>query len=62
MSLNITILETNMLLKKFCSSPGYDFLEHTNITFRHLCHDGLHLNYQGIKIFTQNIINHVNLG
>ena len=61
-SLNITILETNMLLKKFCSSHGYDFLEHTNITFRHLCHDGLHLNDQGIKLFTQNIVNHVNLG
>ena len=35
--LNITMLEANMLLKKFCSSHGYDFLEHTNITFRHLC-------------------------
>ena len=61
-SLNIIILETNMLLKKFCSSHGYDFLEHTNIAFRHLCHDGLHLNDQGIKPFTQNIVNHVNLG
>ena len=49
-----------MLLKKFCSSHGYDFLEHTNITFRHLCHDGLHLNNQGIKLFSKNITDHVN--
>ena len=55
--LNIIILETNMLVKKFCSSHGYDFLEHISITFRHLSHDGLHLNNQGIKLLLRTYVN-----
>ena len=61
-TLNGKIVEYNSLLKKFCRSHGHDFLDHSNISFRHLCNDGLHLNPAGIELFTRNILNHVQSG
>ena len=61
-TLNCKIVESNSLLKKFCRSHGHNFLDHSNISFRHLCNDGLHLNPAGIELFTRNILNHVQSG
>ncbi len=60
-NLNQKIVETNEALKKYCACHGMDFINHGNITFKHLSNDKLHLNPNGATIFTRNLIGHVSL-
>ena len=61
-TLNAKIVETNSALKALCLAQGLDFIDHGNIAFRHLSHDGLHLSPDGIQLFAKNINSHITFG
>ena len=47
--------QINKLLKDMCRTYKFDFIEHNNIYYNmHVCQDGVHLNYDGVDILTQN--------
>ena len=54
------IQDLNFRLKNMCAIQGLNFIEHPNILFRnHVCHDGVHLNYEGVNILTNNFSNYL---
>ena len=59
-NLNQKIVETHEALKKYCACHGMDFISHSNIAFKHLAYDKLHLNPNGARLFARNLIRHAN--
>ena len=57
--LNIKIMNINSKLKDLCMENGYDFIDNTNIGFRHLARDKLHINKEGRRILAFNFLNHL---
>ena len=55
---NIKILNISSKLKDVCMEDGYDFIDDTNIGFRHLARDKLHINKEGQRILALNFLNH----
>ena len=54
------IQDLNFRLKNMCAIQGLNFIEHKNILFRnHVCHDGVHLNYEGVNFLTNNFSNYL---
>ena len=41
--LNLKIIDINEALKKLCLQKGYDFIDNSNIGFRHLAKNKLHI-------------------
>ena len=39
-------------IKNFCTKNGYNFIDNSNISFRHIGHDGLHMNRDGQPTFS----------
>ena len=56
----------NSLLKGMCKTYGFDYISNDNIYYyKHICFDGVHLNYDGVGILTNNYSNylkHLKLG
>ena len=56
--LNKKIERVNGRLKNFGSKNGYDFIDNSNVVFRHIGHDGLHIdrsfNYEVVDTFPEN--------
>ena len=52
-------MDINEALKILCLQKGYDFIDNSNIGFRHLAKDKLHTNKNGQRILTSNFINHL---
>ena len=50
------IVRVNNLLENMCREEGFLFLDHSDITTRHICHDGLHPNDFGYVILKMNIL------
>ena len=45
----------NHLLKMQCRVQGFHFIDNSNISYyNHICADGVHLNYEGVSILTEN--------
>ena len=61
-SKNINVAETNRALKQYCLSQGWDFIDHQNISFRHLDQGGMHLTPEGNRLFARNLIAHAKQG
>ena len=57
--LNLKIMDINEALKKLCLQKGYDFIDNSNIGFRHLAKDKSHINKNGQRILTSNSLNHL---
>ena len=60
-SLNLKIVETNDLIRKYCLTQGWDYIPHGNIGFKHLLSGGMHLNPEGNRLFARNITDHLKL-
>ena len=45
----------NKILSELCEKHSLGIVDHSNIEEKHLSRDGLHLNYQGIELLTQNL-------
>ena len=52
-------MDINEALKKLCLQKGYDFIDNSNIGFRHLGKDKLHMNKNSQRILTSNFLNHL---
>ena len=50
------ITRINTLLESCCMEEGFIFLDHSDVTLRHICGDGLHTNYYGHTILKMNIL------
>ena len=50
------ILRVNDLLEAMCRWEDYIFIDHSDITTRHICDDGLHPNKHGYAILEMNIL------
>ena len=49
--------EVNIILNKTCNEMNLAFISHGNIRTRYHCnYDGLHLNDNGVTLFTENIL------
>ena len=59
---NINVVEANQAIKKYCLSKGWDFINHYNISFRHLDNKGMHLTAEGNRLFARNLIAHAKHG
>ena len=57
--LNLKIMDINEALKKLCLQKVYDFIDNSNIGFRHLAKDKLHINKNGQRMLTSNFLNHL---
>ena len=57
--LNLKIMDINEAFKKLCLQKGYDFIDNSNIGFRHLAEDKLHIDKNGQRILTSNFLNHL---
>ena len=57
--LNKKIERVNGRLNNLCSKNGYDFIDNSNVVFRHIGHDGLHINRDGQRRLALNFINHL---
>ena len=57
--LNKKIERLNGKLKNLCSKNGYDFIDNSNVVFRHIGHDGLHISRDGERRLALNFINHL---
>ena len=50
------IQDLNYRLERMCLDKGYIFIDNSNISFRkHVCSDGVHLNFEGVDILSNNI-------
>ena len=50
------IQDLNYRLERMCLDKGYIFIDNSNISFRkHICSDGVHLNFEGVDILSKNI-------
>jgi len=55
------IARLNKELASMCRTYRYDYIDHSNIWFRHhLCWDNVHLNYDGVEIMECNFIDYLN--
>ena len=61
-TLNARIVETNNALRAYCWAQGFNYIDHGNIAFRHLAHEGLHLSPEGAQLFLHNICSHIESG
>jgi len=56
----------NRLLKGMCRTYNFDYIGHQNVSFnKHVCQDGVHLNYDGVEILSANYasyLKHLTLG
>ena len=50
------INRVNAMLRECCRMDGYVFLDHDDVTMRHICSDGLHPNAKGTAILRMNIL------
>ena len=57
--LNNKIERVNGKLKNLCSKNGYDFIDNSDEVFRHIGHNGLHINRDGQRRLALNFINHL---
>ena len=57
--LNKKIERVNGRLKNLCSKNGYDFIDNSNVVFRHIGHDGLPINRDGQRRLALSFINHL---
>ena len=57
--LNKKIERVNSRLKNLCSKNGYDFIDSSNVVFRHIGHGGLCINRDGQRRLALNFINHL---
>ena len=46
----------NNLLESMCKLHGYTFIDHSDVTTRHICNDGLHPNKPGYTILKMNLL------
>ena len=53
---NRIITRINLLLRLKCNAEKFYFIDNCDISINDLC-DGLHLNYDGNKIFMRNLLN-----
>ena len=51
-----TIDRINAMLKECCCMQGYEYLDHGDVSLRHLCNDGIHPNSFGTAILRMNIL------
>ena len=61
-SKNINVVETNLALKHYCLSQEWEFIDHSNIAFRHLDGGGMHLSHEGNRLFARNLTAHAKSG
>ena len=52
----LQIIETNVALERYCLLNGFDFLNNSNITFKHLDKWGMHLAPEGYRLFASNVL------
>ena len=57
--LNAKAIQVNDLLKLKCSEYNLGFIEHENIKSTHLNNSGIHLNYKGVSVLAENILNFI---
>ena len=50
------IIRVNQLLERMCTEEGLIYLDHSDITTRHIGNDGLHLNYYGHVVLKMKIL------
>ena len=55
------INEVNSILSKLCGQYHWKFIDHSNITQKHLNRSGLHLNTDGTSQLARNFLNVINL-
>ena len=60
--MNINVVETNLALRRYCLSRGWDFIDHSNIAFKHLDEGGMHLSPEGNRLFARNRTAHAKSG
>ena len=53
-------IKLNEILREMCYDAGYNFVDNDNITHDHLFQDGVHLNYEGNDILTNNFLHSLN--
>ena len=56
------IVETNAALERFRFSNGWDFVNNSNIVFKHIDQWGMHLTAEGYHLFANNLNTHLNSG
>ena len=56
---NLHIVETNAALEHFCFSNGWDFVNNSNIAFKHIDQWGMHLIPEGYRLFASNLNTHL---
>ena len=50
----------NRLIKGMCRTYDFDYIEHKNISYnKHVCQDGVHLNYDGVEILSENFASYL---
>ncbi len=52
--------KVNILLERYLDELPVDFVMHNNILSKHLDNWGLHLNFQGTNIMTENFLSYLN--
>ena len=57
--LNKKIERLNGRLKNLRSKNGYDFIDNSDVVFRHIGHDGLHINKDGQRRLALNFTDHL---
>ena len=55
----LNIVETNAALERFCFSNGWDFVNNSNIAFKHIDQWGKHLTPEGYRLFASNLNIHL---
>jgi hypothetical protein len=55
------INEVNSILSELCGQHHWKFIDHSNITQKHLNRSGLHLNTDGTSQLARNFLNVINL-
>ena len=55
---NLYIVESNAALERNCFSNGWDFLNNSNIAFKHIDKWGMHLTPEGYHLFASNLHAH----
>ena len=51
-----SINRVNAMLEQTCLTNGYVFLDHDEVSKRHICGDGIHPNAKGTTILKMNIL------
>ena len=58
-SKNLHVVEANSLLKQLYLTKGWDFINHPNISCKHLDDGGMHLTPEGNSLCARNLAIHV---